>query len=81
MGKEIAIITDFTEAELRCLYPVLARLGGCCGDDPCTVEWYYPCSVTGGCLDRMTCGGCGEPLYKDDPAHSTSPVKPQSKDI
>lgn len=51
-----------------CDWPVIAGMGLCCGDTPCSVEWRRPCDDEGGCLDRSTCAGCDEPVFKQDRA-------------
>lgn len=55
-----------TQAIPVCRYPVIAGLGMCCGDTPCSVQWVRECDATGGCLDRQTCGGCDQPVFKGD---------------
>jgi hypothetical protein len=50
-----------------CVYPAAASaLGHCCGDTPCSLEWIRECDTHGGCWDRGTCGGCDEPVFKQD---------------
>ena len=67
----MSVIPCPTQPE-QCDFPVLADIGQCCGEQPCSVEIYYPCEAEGGCWDRSTCGGCGEPVYRGHPKHSSS---------
>ena len=50
----------------KCDWPVIQGMGICCGETPCSVRWVYACAGEGGCLDRSTCPGCQEPLFKGD---------------
>ena len=52
-----------------CDYPVIYDMGECCGDTPCSVQWRRQCDADGGCLDRSTCAGCDEPVYKGEPGY------------
>lgn len=47
---------------VECPYPVVTKMGACCGHSPCDLEWYYPCEAEGGCADRSTCPGCATPV-------------------
>jgi len=75
VDKEIVIVATEKLLNEGCLYPVLNGREECCNDDPCTVEWVYLCSLSGGCWDRATCPGCEVPIYKCDPEHSSNADK------
>lgn len=55
--------------QTTCPYPVMAGLGQCCGDNPCSVQWACQCDKDGGCYERSTCGGCEYPVFKGDPEY------------
>lgn len=67
---------DHTRRTEPCEFPVVERTGGCCGTDPCSLEWEWPCEAEGGCLDRATCGGCATPVW---PASKANPAVEEAR--
>lgn len=54
---------DILASSNPCPYPGISRAGFCCNEDPCRINeiGHRPCDLTGGCIERATCGDCWVP--------------------